>query len=136
MREIRMLRSTGRGLETEPWIGMRHRRVAKAAGNSYSPYLHLPRQPSTLTGYRLVSFLEKNFEEDAKDSFYLFIACDGYRSLFSGTELFKTAAGSESLIVTEMDGEPPHGGFMLGPVRDYFIDRDVWGLSHIVQLKP
>lgn len=87
-------------------------------------------------GYRLVSFLEKNFQEGTKESFYLFIACDGYRSLFSGTELFKTAAGSDSLIVTEMDGEPPHGGFMLGPVRDYFIDRDVWGLSHIVQLKP
>lgn len=91
---------------------------------------------SVAAGYRLVSFLEKNFQENTKDSFYLFIACDGYRSLFSRAELFKTAAGGDSMIVTEMDGEPPHGGFMLGPVRDYFIDRDVWGLSHIVQLEP
>ena len=37
MREIRTLRATGRGLETEPWRGLRHRQKAKAAGNSYSP---------------------------------------------------------------------------------------------------
>ena len=37
VREIRMLRATGRGLETEPWRGLRHRQKAKAAGNSYSP---------------------------------------------------------------------------------------------------
>jgi hypothetical protein len=89
---------------------------------------------STAGGYRLTSFLESNFPEGTEEAFYLFVACDGYRSLFSGTEIFKTAAGGESLIVTEMDGGLPHGGFMLGPVRDYFIDRDVWGLSHIVQL--
>ena len=80
--------------------------------------------------------MEKNFPEDTEDSFYLFVACDGYRSLFSGAELFKTAAGNDSVIVTEMNGENPRGGFMLGPVRDFFIDRDVWGLSHIAQLMP
>jgi hypothetical protein len=37
VREIRTLRATGRGLETEPWRGLRHRQKAKAAGNSYSP---------------------------------------------------------------------------------------------------
>ncbi len=71
-----------------------------------------------------------------KSAFYLFVACDGYRSLFSGTEIFATAAGRESMIITEMDGERPSGGMTLGPVRDYFVDRDVWGLSHIVQLHP
>jgi hypothetical protein len=37
VREIRTLRATGRGLETQPWRGLRHRQKAKAAGNSYSP---------------------------------------------------------------------------------------------------
>jgi hypothetical protein len=87
-------------------------------------------------GFSLVSFLEKNFPDDAKSSFYLFVACDGYRSVFSGTELFETAAGRETMIITEMDRERPPGGLTLGAVRDYFVDRDVWGLSHVVQLQP
>jgi hypothetical protein len=37
VREIRVLRATGRGLETEPCRGLRRRQKAKAAGNSYSP---------------------------------------------------------------------------------------------------
>lgn len=91
---------------------------------------------SSASGYRLVSFLKMNFSDDRESSFYLFVACDGYRSLFSGAEIFRTAAGREIMIITEMDGESPSGGLTLGPVRDYFVDRDVWGLSHIVQLTP
>jgi hypothetical protein len=91
---------------------------------------------STARGYRLASFVEKNFPVDTESSFYLFVACDGYRSLFSGAELFGTAAGQKTLIVTEMNGEPPSGGITLGAVGDYFVDRDVWGLSHVVQLQP
>jgi hypothetical protein len=87
-------------------------------------------------GYSLASFLEGNFASDTETSFYLFVACDGYRSIFSGTEIFITAAGRKSIIITEMDGERPSGGLTLGPVGDYFVDRDVWGLSHIVQLEP
>ena len=37
----------GEGLETEPWDRLRHRREAKAAGNSYSLNLPLPRQSFT-----------------------------------------------------------------------------------------
>ena len=40
------------------------------------------------------------------------------------------------MIVTEIDNKAPENGLMLGPVRDYFVDRDVWGLSHIVLLDP
>jgi hypothetical protein len=91
---------------------------------------------STASGYNLVSFLENNFPTNGKGYFYLFVACDGYRSLFSGVEIFRSAAGRETMIITEMDGERPSGGLTLGPVRDYFVDRNVWGLSHVVQLKP
>ena len=48
MREIRMLRTMWRELETESRYGLRHRHRAKAAGNSYSPDLRPPRQLSTL----------------------------------------------------------------------------------------
>ena len=37
MREIRTLRLTWRGLETEPWDGLRHRQRAKAAGKQRLP---------------------------------------------------------------------------------------------------
>ena len=37
MREIRTLRLTWRGLETEPGDGLRHRQVAKAAGKQRLP---------------------------------------------------------------------------------------------------
>jgi hypothetical protein len=48
VREIRMLRTMWRELETESRHGLRHRRMAKAAGNSYSPDLKPPRLLSTL----------------------------------------------------------------------------------------
>ncbi len=48
MREIRTLRAMWRRLETELRDGLRHRHEAKAAGNSDSPNLRLPRQSSTL----------------------------------------------------------------------------------------
>ena len=50
VREIRMLRTTWRELETEQWDGLRHRHVAKAAGNCNSPRLKPPRLLSTLPG--------------------------------------------------------------------------------------
>jgi hypothetical protein len=37
MREIRTSGSMSGGTETEPWIGLRHRRSAKAAGEQLSP---------------------------------------------------------------------------------------------------
>ena len=37
-----------RGAETERWYGLRHRRVAKAAGYTTAPFLMPPRRPSTL----------------------------------------------------------------------------------------
>jgi hypothetical protein len=37
VREIRTLGLMWRELETEPWDGLRHRLLAKAAGNGYSP---------------------------------------------------------------------------------------------------
>ena len=48
MREIRTLRVMWRGLGTELRYGLRHRCLAKAAGNCYSPDLRPPHQDPTL----------------------------------------------------------------------------------------
>ena len=49
MGEIRTLRATGRGLETELWNGLRHQQMAKAPGQLLLPVTRgPPRQSPTL----------------------------------------------------------------------------------------
>lgn len=85
-------------------------------------------------GYNLRSVLKKNFPGADENRFYLFVACDGYRSIFSGREIFSTDAGKEMMIMTEFEGSPARGGTSVAPVRDYYVDREIWGLTHIVML--
>lgn len=89
---------------------------------------------SSAEGYSLRAFLKKNFPNCSKDNFFLFAACDGYRCLFSGREIFEHSDGESMMILEKLDGKEAHGGYMLAPVKDYFVDRDVWGLSHVVLL--
>jgi len=60
--------------------------------------------------------------------------CDGYRALFSGREIFLSDDGASYMIIDSIDGKSATGKYMLAPVDDYFVDRDVWGLTHIVML--
>ncbi|MCU0846189.1 MAG: hypothetical protein MUC76_14865 [Spirochaetes bacterium] len=90
---------------------------------------------SSAEGYNLASLLAKNFPGCGPKNFFLFVACDGYRSVLSGTEIFKTADGRGMMLIEKMDGKKPAAGPMLGPVNDYFVDRDVWGLSHIMLIE-
>ncbi len=80
-------------------------------------------------GYSLPSFLRKNFPTGNSADFYLFVACDGYRSLFSGREIFDTGDGEKMLLVDEKDG-----GKNLTAAADFFVDRNIWGLSYIVHI--
>ncbi|MBN2160964.1 MAG: hypothetical protein JW807_16355 [Spirochaetes bacterium] len=89
---------------------------------------------SSAGGYDLRSFLKKNFKNCGPDNFFLFVACDGYRVLFSGREIFGSADGASYMIVDSLNGKDARGKYMLAPVADYFVDRDVWGLTHIVML--
>ena len=43
---------------------------------------------STVEGFSLRSFLEKNVPDISPDDFFLFASCDGYRCLFSAREIF------------------------------------------------
>jgi len=90
---------------------------------------------SDAEGYNLASLLAKNFPGCGPKNFFLFVACDGYRSIFSGTEVFKTLDGRGMMLVEKLDGKKPAGGYTLGPVNDYYVDRDIWGLSHIMLIE-
>lgn len=89
---------------------------------------------SNAEGYNLRSFLRRNFPECSSKNYFLFVACDGYRSLFSGREIFDTVQGAAMMILGTIDSKRANGGFMLAPVEDYFVDRNVWGLSYIIAL--
>ncbi|MBP7737573.1 MAG: hypothetical protein KA369_16450 [Spirochaetes bacterium] len=90
---------------------------------------------SSAAGYGLRSFLTKNFRDCGPDDFFLFVACDGYRVLMSGREIFLSGDGASSMILKELDGKKTTGTYMLAPVDDYFVDRDVWGLTHVVIIR-
>ncbi|MDD5719093.1 MAG: hypothetical protein PHQ53_05340 [Candidatus Krumholzibacteria bacterium] len=85
-------------------------------------------------GYDLRSLLRRNIPDAGVEQFFLFVACDGYRALFSGREIFGTEAGRRMMLLETIDGEATAGGFGLGPVEDYYVDRMVRGLTHIVVL--
>ena len=89
---------------------------------------------SKAEGYSLRSFLKKNFKGCGPENFFLFVACDGYRTLFSGREIFLSDDGASYMIIDTLDGKAATGKYMLAPVDDYFVDRDVWGLTHVVML--
>lgn len=87
------------------------------------------------SGYALRSFLKANFPGSGPGDFFMFVACDGYRSLFSGREIFLTRDGAAMLLMENLNGSPPKGGKTLGVTDDFFVDRNIWGLSHIVHIR-
>jgi hypothetical protein len=90
---------------------------------------------SSVEGYSLRSFLKKNFSKCGPDNFFLFVACDGYRAILSGREIFLSDDGASSLIAETLDETDASGKYMLAPIADYFVDRDVWGLTHVVMFE-
>lgn len=86
------------------------------------------------SGYHLPSFLKHNFPGCGPGDFFLFVACDGYRGMFSGREIFCTDVGNSFILLETIDGKPPKGGKTIAATADFFVDRCVWGLTHIVRL--
>jgi hypothetical protein len=89
---------------------------------------------SSMTGISLKDFLRKNFPQCGEKDFFLFVACDGYRCLFSGREVFSGPDGDSMLLTRDIDGKK-RDDYMLAPVDDFFVDRDIWGLSHIALIR-
>ena len=86
------------------------------------------------SGYGLRSFLTTNFAGAGKADYFLFVACDGYRCLYSGREIFETDDGNEMIIATTINGREPPRGYRLSSAADFFADRSMWGLSHVVRI--
>jgi len=86
-------------------------------------------------GFELRAFLSTNFPEADPDDFFLFVSCDGYRALLSGREIFATPEGAAMMIADRINGEPPPRGYLLAPTADYFSDRAMWGLAHVVWIR-
>jgi hypothetical protein len=57
-------------LETGSWYGLRHRHLAKAAGNSDSPCLRLPRQRPTLQTGNVLNYLPKHLQGKARSDLH------------------------------------------------------------------
>lgn len=88
----------------------------------------------TAEGFELRSFLETNFNDLSPDDYFLFVACDGYRCLFSWREIFALESGKAIMIVDKINGELPETGFRLAPTKDFFNDRSMWAMSYVVRL--
>jgi len=88
----------------------------------------------TVKGYDLRSWLSKNFGSGKPDDFFMFVGCDGYRSLFSWNEIYHTHNGEKIILITEKNCTPNKKGLTLGPLGDFFIDRSIWGLSCVEKI--
>jgi len=109
-------------IEVKNWFRIGHGRGIKGDALAHA------------SGYHLPSFLKQNFPTCGPDSFFLFVGCDGYRGLFSGREIFCTSEGDTFIMLTMLDGNPPQGGNTVAPTADFFLDRSVHGVTHIVEL--
>jgi hypothetical protein len=89
---------------------------------------------ATASGYHLRTFLKKNFTNCNAEDYFLFVGCDGYRTLLSGKEIFNTHKGDRFIIMDTLNNKKLKEGFTLGTIADFFIDRSVKGLSHILRL--
>lgn len=105
------------------WVRIGHGRGIKGDG------------PASVSGPRLTDFLKQNFPGCGVEDFFLFTACDGYRALFSGRELFATKAGTEAMLIDQFNGKPHPNGYTLGPCADFFIDRSVRAVTHILRFR-
>jgi hypothetical protein len=91
-------------------------------------------KPATASGFHLRAFLKKNFKNCSVDDFFLFVGCDGYRALLSGKEIFNTDKGDSFIIMDTLNGKKLKEGLTLGTISDFFIDRSVKAVSHIMRL--
>lgn len=88
-----------------------------------------------LEGYPLRAFLGRNFPGLAPEDWLMLVACDGYRVLYAAREILLSDAGAAMLLVTQMNGQAPPGGRMLACLTDYYADRGLWGVTHVVRFR-
>lgn len=86
------------------------------------------------TGYSLRQFISLHFNNCNSGDFFLFTACDGYRALLSWREIFQTVDGSRMILTIRRNSDNSIQDIRLACVADFFVDRNIWGLSHIERI--
>ncbi|NTV43606.1 MAG: hypothetical protein HGA63_09945 [Syntrophobacteraceae bacterium] len=89
----------------------------------------------TITGYPFREFLLRNFDAVTPRDYFMLVACDGYRVLYAAREILLTDSGRSMVLVDEMNGRRAPGGRMLACLDDYYADRGLWGISHVVRFR-
>ncbi len=87
--------------------------------------------PEQLAGYLFSDFMKKLCPDMNRDDAVLVVAIDGYRSLFSGREILEHVQGRKLLI---QEASADKQGWTVQAGGDFFVDRCVWGLSHIIRI--
>ena len=108
-------------IRKEPWVMISH-------GHGYD-------RTVSVEGFDLRSFLTENFTDIKDSDFFLFAACDGYRSLYSAYEIFRNVNGASMMIADTVNDQPSQNGFRLALTADFFTDRSMWGVSHVLRLR-
>jgi hypothetical protein len=89
------------------------------------------KHPEQAKGFLFSDLLKKTFPQIKRDDAVLVIAIDGYRSLFSGREILEHTQGQRLLIRhAATEGQ----GWSVLAAGDFFVDRCVWGVSHVVYI--
>lgn len=88
-----------------------------------------------IEGYRFRDFLSLNFPDIKQEDYLMLVACDGYRVLYSAREIFLTESGANMLLLGEMNGQSPPGGKTLACTSDFYADRGLWGMSHVLKIR-
>ena len=87
--------------------------------------------PEYAEGIGFIDLLKHFFPQADREDVFLIVAIDGYRSLFSGRELLEHPQGKKILI---QDRTPREQGWIIQVCGDFYVDRCVWGVSHIVRI--
>ncbi len=88
-----------------------------------------------VSGSSFRKLLLNRFPELHREDFILVTGGDGYRTLFSGYEIFSEKTGNKMIVVDELEGKRPESGVLLGVISDFYIDRCVRGVAHIARIK-
>ncbi len=88
-------------------------------------------RPETVSGLHLETLLRRFVPDFKSTDLLLVVAVDGYRTLFSGWEIIEHGAGARLLLENRIDAGK---GWSLAASGDFFVDRCVWGLSHLIHL--
>ena len=87
--------------------------------------------PEIAVGIGFVDLIKQLFPQMTREDAIMVVAIDGYRSLFSGREILEHTQGAEILV---QDKTQQKHGWTIQVCGDFFVDRCIWGVSHIIRI--